>query len=183
MITRKEQQHAIDYAWEMCLSAGLPLLPEEKANIEVVDLGLSQLKRIGLMILTLQATHEMAAKLIAQYPWQASAQHRHPSVGDYVGKEETFRGMLGEPCLYLPGEPTPDPRARLPESRRPHYTVWHEIMLKPGVQVYSPPHQWHWFQAGPEGAVILSLSSRPSNYQDHYVDPDVDRRTVIRGDE
>ena len=182
MITRSDQQDAIEYAWEMIQRTGLSLLPEEKAKIEVADLGLSELRQTGLMILTLQATQDLAVKLIALYPWQACPQHMHPRIDEYPGKEETFRGLLGECYLYVPGEPTPHPKARPPEHRRQHYTVWHEVILSPGVQHYSPPNEWHWFQAGPEGAVIWSWSSRPSDYQDGFVDPEISRRTVIQDD-
>ena len=179
MITKREQQQAVDYAWELIRSTGLALCHEEKAKIEVADLGLGELEQSGLMILTLQATRDLAIKLIALYPWQACPQHKHPVVGDYPGKEETFRGLWGEAYLYVPGEATPDPKARLPEHRAPHYTAWREVVLKPGVQHYSPPNEWHWFQAGPEGAVIWSWSSRPSDYQDDFIDPQVSRRTVV----
>jgi D-lyxose ketol-isomerase len=179
MITRQEQRDAIDYAWRLIQGTGLPMRPEERERIEVADMGLGELKQMGLMMLTLQATQELAVKLIALYPWQACPQHRHPAIGDYPGKEETFRSLWGESYLYVPGEPTPHPKARLPEHRRPYYSVWHEVVLAPGVQHYSPPNEWHWFQAGPQGAVIWSWSSRPSDYQDDFSDPQVARRTVI----
>ncbi len=179
MITQREKRDAIEYAWELIRRAGVPVLPEEKARIEVADLGLSELRQSGLMILTLQATRELAVKLIALYPWQCCPQHRHPPIGDYPGKEETFRGLWGTCYLYVPGDPTPDFKARPPAHRRPYYTVWREIVLAPGVQHYSPPNEWHWFGAGPEGAVVWSWSSRPSDYQDDFTDPQVTRRTVV----
>ena len=179
MITRKEHDEAVAYAWRMLGRAGVPVLGAERNKIDVVDMGLGELRQMGLMILTLQATRELAVKLIALYPWQACPQHRHPPIGDYPGKEETFRGLLGECYLYVPGDPAAAPKARLPSHRRPYYDVWHEIVLSPGVQHYSPPNEWHWFQAGPEGAVIWSWSSRPSDYQDDFCDPHIVRRTVI----
>ena len=183
MITQREFDRAVDYAWRMINKAGVPVRPEERDRIEVADLGLGELQQSGLMIMTLLATQELAIKLIALYPWQACPQHRHPVVGDYPGKEETFRGLMGEVYLYVPGEPTPNPRARLPEHRYPHYSVWHEVVLGPGDQHYSPPNEWHWFQAGPEGAVMWSWSSRPSDYQDDFSDPEVTRRTIIAPEE
>ena len=179
MIRRREQRQAIEYAWGMLERSGLPFLPKEREKIEVADFGLSDLKRTGLMILALQATQALAIKLIALYPAQVCPQHMHPRIGEYPGKEETFRGLLGECYLYVPGEPSPNPKARLPEAQRSHYTVWHQVVLTPGVQHYSPPNEWHWFQAGPEGAVIWSWSSRPSDYQDAFTDPDVERRAVV----
>ena len=183
MITQQERKRAIQHAWTLCQKSGFPLVDHEIDQIEVADFGLSEFRTSGLAILTLQVTQEVGIKLIALYPWQACPQHRHPVVGDYPGKEETFRGLMGEVYLYVPGEPTPNPRARLPEHRRPHYSVWHEIVLGPGDQHYSPPNEWHWFQAGPEGAVMWSWSSRPSDYQDDFSDPEVTRRTIIAPEE
>ena len=180
MITRQEQQEAIRYASDMRKRTGVPLRDDEANRIEVADFGLSELKQSGLMILTLLATRELAVKLIALYPWQACPQHRHPPVGDYPGKEETFRGLLGQCYLYVPGERTLEPGCRLPEHRQEHYTVWHEVALKPGDQHLSPPNEWHWFQAGPEGAVLWSFSSRPSDYEDDFTDPAVRRRTIVQ---
>ena len=48
-----------------------------------------------------------------------------------------------------------------------------------GDQVTSPPDTFHWFQAGPEGAVVWSFSSKPTDVQDVFSDPDVRRKTVI----
>jgi D-lyxose ketol-isomerase len=157
----------------------LALLDEEMDNVEVADFGLSEFKTSGLAILTLQVTQEVGIKLIALYPWQICPEHRHPQIDDYPGKEETFRGLWGAAWLYVPGEPTPGPKARVPAHRKSYYSSWHEIALGPGQQHTSSPNEWHWFQAGPEGAVILSVSSRPSDYQDDFQDPGVQRRTVV----
>lgn len=179
MITRRKQQEAIRYAWKLCQKSGIALREEEIANIEVADFGLNEFETTGLMILTLQVTHEIGIKLIALYPWQLCPEHKHPPQGDYAGKEETFRGLWGQAWLYVPGEPTPQPHARVPAHRRPYYTSWHEVDLNPGQTHTSPPNEWHWFQAGPDGAVILSISTRPTDYQDLFRDPGVQRKTSI----
>jgi D-lyxose ketol-isomerase len=179
MITQRERQEAIQHAWALCTKTGIPLLDREIDHIEVADFGLGEFKTSGLAILTLAVTRDVGIKLIALYPWQICPEHRHPPVGDYPGKEETFRGLWGQAWGYVPGEPTPDPKARVPEHRRPYYTSWREVDLGPGHQHTSSPNEWHWFQAGPEGAVILSISSRPTDYQDDFQDPNVQRRTVV----
>jgi D-lyxose ketol-isomerase len=48
-----------------------------------------------------------------------------------------------------------------------------------GDQLTSPPDTFHWFQAGPEGAVVWSFSSKPTDVQDMFSDPDLLRKTVI----
>jgi D-lyxose ketol-isomerase len=52
-------------------------------------------------------------------------------------------------------------------------------VLRPGDQFTSPPDTFHWFQAGPQGAVVWSFSSRATDVADVFADPDVRRKTVI----
>jgi D-lyxose ketol-isomerase len=179
MITRQQYESARRRAGEMLKEAGILARTDELASIEVVDLGLSELEETGLQILTLVSTGEIGVKVLVLFPNQIFPQHRHPPLGDYPGKEETFRCQWGELYLYLPGEPTPKPRARPPARRKHTYTVWHEEIMRPGDQVTSPPNTFHWFQAGPEGAVVWSFSSRPTDVQDVFTDPDVTRVTEI----
>ena len=179
MITQSQRREAIQYAWEMCRRTGIALKNEEIDHIEVTDFGLSEFQITGLMILTLKVTHEIGIKLIALYPWQFCPEHRHPPQGGYPGKEETFRGLWGQAWLYVPGEPTPDAHARVPAHRRAYYTSWREIDASPSGTYTSHPNEWHWFQAGPEGSVILSVSTRPTDLQDEFRDPGVQRKTVV----
>ena len=115
MITQRERQEAIQHAWALCQKK-IPLLDHEIDNIEVADFGLSEFKTSGLAILTLAVTQDVGIKLIALYPWQICPEHRHPPLGDYPGKEETFRGLWGQAWGYVPGEPTPDPQARASQA-------------------------------------------------------------------
>jgi D-lyxose ketol-isomerase len=39
------------------------------------------------------------------------------------------------------------------------YTVWHEIILKPGQQYTLHPDIKHWFQTGAKGAVVAEYST------------------------
>lgn len=179
MITRAEYEQACRRAAELLQSAGIVTRREEIARIEVVDLGLGELEQTGLQILTLADTAMIGVKVMALFPNQCFAQHKHPPLGDYPGKEETVRGQWGALYLYTPGEPTPNPQGNPPVHRRHTYTVWHEAILGPGDQVTLPPDTFHWFQAGPEGAVAWSYSSRATDVQDVFSDPDVRRKTVI----
>lgn len=181
MITRREWEEARRWAWETIRKAGIVLRDEEYEHIEVADLGLSELAITGLQILTLVNTEWVGVKLLALKPNQFFAQHRHPPSlrENYPGKTEVFRGQWGVAYLYVPGEPTPSPRANPPAHRRPYCTVWHEVPLLPGGQFICPPNTWHWFQAGPEGAVIWSFSSKVTDAQDEFSDPQVVRKTVI----
>ncbi len=179
MITRKEYEEARRRARALLERAAVVLRPEELEGIEVADFGLGELEESGAQILTLVDTGTIAVKLLILFPRQTCPQHKHPPLGEYPGKEETFRCQWGELYLLMPGDPTPNPEARPPEHRRRTFTVWNETVLRPGDQVTSPPDTFHWFQAGPEGAVVWSFSSRATDVEDVFTDPDVKRKTVI----
>jgi D-lyxose ketol-isomerase len=46
-----------------------------------------------------------------------------------------------------------------------------------------PPDTWHWFQAGSEGAVVWSFSSKVTDAADIFLDPQVTRQTIVRDQE
>jgi len=179
MITRAELESARKRAAEMLKRAGIVARQDELEGIEVADFGLSELERSGVQILTLVDTEQIAAKVLASFPHQTEPEHKHPRLGDYPGKEETIRCQWGELYVYGPGEPTPNPKGHPPEHRRHTYTVWHEYVLHPGDQVTFPPNVPHWFQAGPEGAVFWSFSTKAVDVTDLFTDPDVRRETVV----
>jgi D-lyxose ketol-isomerase len=53
--------------------------------------------------------------------------------------------------------------------------VWHEIVLKPGEQYTLREKTLHWFQAGPEGAIVSEFSTRSYDDRDIFSDPDIRR--------
>lgn len=181
MITRAQALAARQQAAGLLRQAGVMARPDELDRIEVVDLGLGELAETGLQILALVDTACIGVKVLVLFPNQTFAEHKHPPLGDYPGKEETFRCQWGELYLYMPGEPTLDPRATAPAHRAHTYTVWHETILTPGEQRTCAPNTFHWFQAGPQGAVVWSFSSRATDVQDIFTDPGVRRVTRIAG--
>jgi D-lyxose ketol-isomerase len=60
-----------------------------------------------------------------------------------------------------------------------HYTVWHEVILRPGEQYTLMPNIKHWFQAGPEGCIVSEFSTKSRDELDLFTDPDVKRVPVI----
>jgi D-lyxose ketol-isomerase len=179
MITRAEFVSARRRAAGMLKLAGIIARPEEIEQIEVADLGLGELEQSGVQILTLVSTGKIATKVLVMFPLQTEPEHRHTSLGDYPGKEETIRCQWGELRLYASGEPTPAPVASPPPHRRHTYTVWHEHILRPGDQVTLQPNTAHWFQGGPKGAVVWSFSTKAIDLADIFTDPDVHRESVI----
>lgn len=183
MITQAEWREARDRAWSLARGSGVVLGDEEYDQIEVADLGFGDLPSTGAQILTLASTGWIGVKLLILTPHQFFPQHRHPPsrTEGYPGKEEIFRGQWGETYLYVPGRATPDPKASPPPDRRPYCQVWHEMVLGPSSQFVCPPNTWHWFQAGPEGAVLWSFSSKVTDAQDEFHDPEVVRQTIVAG--
>lgn len=161
--------------------AGLVITPEEAARIEIADLGLGEFERTGVALLTYVNTARVCAKELVLLPRQTCPQHLHPPVDGEPGKEETFRCRWGEVYLYVPGEPVDSARAkaRPPAGREHTYTVWHEIVLRPGEQYTLAPETWHWFQAGDEGAVVSEFSTRSRDEHDVFTDPDIRRMAGV----
>ena len=179
MISRKQfleaQRRALDYYRK----AGIVLTPKEQAGIEVADFGLGDLERTGLEIVTYVNTDRCCAKELVLFPRQTCPEHRHPAVAGEPGKEETFRCRWGEAYLYIPGERAPHPCAKPPARRETHYTVWHEIVLRPGEQYTLAPNTLHWFQGGDEGAVLSEFSTKSRDGADIFTDPEIARAPEI----
>jgi D-lyxose ketol-isomerase len=63
----------------------------------------------------------------------------------------------------------------VPKGSEAYYAVFHEIELLPGYQYTIPPNTLHWFQAGPEGAIVSEFSSTSSDETDVFTDPRIKR--------
>ena len=50
-----------------------------------------------------------------------------------------------------------------------------EIVLAPGDQYTIPPDTLHWFQAGPEGAIVSEFSTQSRDELDVFSDPQIVR--------
>jgi D-lyxose ketol-isomerase len=180
MITRDEWRRARERALELLLKAGIVLTQAEREAMEVTDYGLGDLERTGLQLVVYVNTGGYCAKELVLFPHQTCPEHRHPPLGKgNPGKTETFRCRWGRLYLYVPGKPTEDPHARPPEGRERFYTVFREIELLPGQQHTIPPNTLHWFQAGPEGAVVSEFSSTSVDEADVFTDPEVRRTTKV----
>ena len=109
-------------------------------------------------------------------PAQTCPEHRHPNLKDVSGKRETFRCRFGEVYLYVPGDDQKTVmKAKLPQGSEAHYTVFREVILYPGDQYTLEPNTRHWFQAGPEGAIVSEFSSTSRDEADIFTDPRIQR--------
>ena len=173
LILRQEQCH------ELFRKGGIFITPAEKSQIEIADFGLGDFERLGLGVLVYVNTDRCCAKELAMLPGQTCPEHLHPPVGTEPGKEETFRCRWGKVFLYVEGGPTPNPACRPPEGGENAYTICHEIALNPGEQYTIFPGTKHWFQAGPEGAVVSEFSTRSTDEKDIFTDRRIARVTRI----
>lgn len=175
MISKAQYQSALERSVRMLQQAGIVITPEERARFEVADFGLGELEKTGLEILTYVNTDRVCAKEIVLFPGQTCPEHLHPMVRGNPGKEETFRCRWGTVYLYVPGAPASKPACRPPTGSDAHYKVMHQICLKPGDQYTLPPDTWHWFQAGPDGAIVSEFSTRSTDDEDLFTDPRIKR--------
>ena len=176
VISERELEDAREYTVERLADAGVVLTAEERAAIEVADFGLSRLGECGLQLLVYVNTDRYCAKELVLRPGQTCPEHRHPPFDGTAGKEETFRCRSGLVYLYVEGEPTRDPACTPPPGA---YTVHHEIELRPGMQHTISPGTLHWFQAGPDGAVVSEFSTASRDELDEFTDERVARTTVV----
>jgi len=160
-------------------SARIALTKAEEERIEIADFGLGRLAEIGLEILTYVNTERCCAKELVLFPHQLCPEHRHPPLAGMSGKEETFRCRHGCVYLYVPGERGKSIFGHPPTDKGDCFTVWHEIRLSPGEQYTLLPNTPHWFQAGPEGAIVSEFSTKSVDEADVFTDPEIKRLPVV----
>ena len=103
-------------------------------------------------------------------PHMTCPEHRHPPIDTQPGKEETFRCRSGEVYLYVEGSVTENPCCQPPDAPDGAYTVFHEIVLRPGEQYTLSPNTKHWFQSGKDGAIVSEFSTRSRDDADIFTD-------------
>jgi len=177
---KKEQATRIrKRSFELLKKAHIAVTPDEAKNIEVADFGLNDVRNMGLELIVYQNNERYCAKELVLFPRQTCPEHRHPPMDAVnIGKQETFRCRWGEVFLYVEGEPTPKPHAKLPKKYQNNFTVWHEIVLRPGDQYTIPPNTLHWFQAGEKGCVVSEFSSKSIDETDAFTDQNIRRMPV-----
>lgn len=174
-MTSKDIAQARAAAAALLKRARIPITRDELESMEIADLGLGDIRRIGLEVIVYENNDRYCAKELVLLPRQICPEHRHPSVSGRMGKKETFRCRHGEVYLYVAGERAPKPMARVPRKYKSYLTVWHEIVLRPGDQYTLPPNSLHWFQAGDKGAVVSEFSSTSTDANDLFSDPRIRR--------
>jgi D-lyxose ketol-isomerase len=178
MIKRSQYREVQQKAIELIEKAGFQITPSEREKIAVADFGLSDIYREGIQVLTFFETDRIAGKILVLLPDQTEPEHWHPPVGNDPGKQEIIRAIWGTLRFYVDGKDTLR-EGFIPEGKENFYTLRHEIILNPGEQLIFQPGQKHWFQAGPEGAVMYSFSTTVRDALDGFTNPDIVRETII----
>ena len=174
---RIEYDNQVKKALEYYEKAHIVLTDDEKNNVEVADFGKGDVNSIGLQLVVYINTDRVCAKEMVLLPGQTCPEHRHVDTNGMRGKEETFRCRYGEVYLYVDGEGKADGiKAKLPDST---FTVFKEVILKEGEQYTIMPDTLHWFQAGPDGAVVSEFSTRSTDETDVFTDVKIVRETKI----
>jgi len=174
LLTPEEYRQTCAKAERYLNRAGIVITDAERQEMQVAEYGLGMLESIGLSLVVYVNTDRCCAKELILFPHQTCPEHKHPPVGGYVGKEETFRCRYGKVYLYVSGDATPNPAAVLPPGKEEFFTAWRQIELSPGDQYTLQPNTWHWFQGGPEGAVVSEFSTKSLDEHDIYTDPAID---------
>lgn len=157
--------------------AGIALTPAERENVEIADFGLGRVNKIGLQLITYINTDRVCAKEMVLLPGQTCPEHIHVPTNGMEGKEETFRCRYGEVYLYVDGDGAQqDIVGTVPDS---DVTVFHEVILRPGQQYTIYPGTRHWFQGGPDGAVVSEFSTHSTDETDFFTDKNIIRETKI----
>lgn len=176
-MTRKEYNAQVEKVLAYYDKANIVLSPEEKSNVEVADFGLNNIDEIGLQLVVYVNTDRVCAKEMVLLPGQTCPEHKHVVTAGQPGKEETFRCRYGEVYLYVSGEKNTDNiKGKIPPS---DVTVFHEIVLHPGEQYTIMPETLHWFQGGPEGAVVSEFSTHSTDETDVFTDKNIVREAKI----
>ncbi len=180
-MNKEKVQSTRDKACQILKKAHIVLTKQERKTMEVADCGFDDIENLGLQAVTYINTDRYCAKEIILLPGQLFPEHQHPLIDkNNPGKQETFRCRWGRVMLYVEGEPTPNPQAKVPDTYRPYLTVWKEVELRPGDQFTLPPNTKHWFQAGEKGAVTSEFSSTSIDEKDEFTDPRVKRIPTLK---
>lgn len=167
------QERAAEYLMD---KAKIVLKNEEIGDIEVITYGMTDNKHIGFQLFTYINEKRYCAKELILFPHQTCLQHKHPPFPGSIGKQETFRVRYGTLYLYVPGVPTENINAIVPDGHAEYMKeAQKEITLKAGDMYTVMPDTWHWFQSGDEGCIVSEFSSFSTDENDIISDPRVVR--------
>ena len=100
--------------------ARIAVTRSELETMEVADLGLGDIRHVGLEVIVYENNDRYCAKELVLLPRQICPEHRHPRInGRNLGKKETFRCRYGRSISTSPASARRSPRPACPGSTRP----------------------------------------------------------------
>ena len=166
------------YIYNRCVSildkSGFAYSARDIEALEFADFGLGRPLEEGAQIMTLENTDRLAVKIIILLPQQILPEHRHVNVGNVKAKQELLRIFWGLVDVYTQEENF-ETDLPVPECSRPYYTCKTKISLSQAEQLLIEPPDPHWFKAGDEGCVILSISTTAHDAKDIFTNPNIKR--------
>ncbi len=172
MISPADFDRAKKAALDRIRLSGFVLSPAEQERMTVLDFGLGNVMSEGLETAHYLSSERMDIKVCVLLRGQTVPQHLHPPYNGQMGKEETLRVLSGCLRLYLPGEGASS-EPHVPEGKHAFYTLRRELQLHPADQYTIAPNTWHWFQGGPDGAVVLAHYTKADDSFNQWTDPAV----------
>lgn len=164
------------HALALLHKANIPLNEEDKLSLKIIDFGLKDIAHYGVQFIEYMNNERYCARQLVFLPHQTIPEHMHPPVGDDPGKVETFRVVWGKVWAYTEGESNDNIAAQLMPDAAAYFTAFLEIELNAGEQCTIGDNQYHWFQAGEDGAVVIEFSSPARDQLDVFKDPRVQIR-------
>ena len=169
-MTDGTDQQIREAAIELLIKSGFPITDLEQKALEVNDFGLGNIRKEGFQFIDILRSDRLRITVHVFLPNQTLPQHKHPSYGDEIGKEETLRVIWGQVNVFIEGDNV-DKSIQIPEGKQPYYTALKQVTLNRGAQFTVMPGMDHWFQGGPEGAVALAFQNRVDENKNIFYDP------------
>ena len=89
--------------------------------MEVTDFGLGMLEKIGLQVVIYVNNDRYCAKELYMLPGRICPEHRHPRLT--ATRANRKPSAAARHChLYVEGEPTPNPKGKVPEGMEGYLT-------------------------------------------------------------
>lgn len=178
-MSRRQARACADEVGALIDQAGFAVTQQETSSLRLVDTSYDDFRAIGLSLVDLCMHERYGSRLVILLPNQVVPEHWHPSAGEHLGKQETFRLLWGDVEAYVEGHEPAAYRRLFPDAPdatdtwRAGFSAGRRIPLRPGDQCTTRLHERHWFRAGAAGGVALETSSTVRDILDRPNDPNL----------
>jgi len=149
--------------YEMMWYYDYPIPPRLKTEeFWTLDFGLGKFTEIGMAgILWVNMKEDnYFGHEIYLLPGQNIPEHKHVKTPDAAPKLEGWHVRYGWIYTFGEGDPTPGVEDHIPPSHKEYAKVRNMKKVMPGeVDTLGGPEQWHFMQAGPEGAIVTEYAT------------------------